>query len=145
MIARRSAFTLVEILFVVLILGTLMAFLVPKIGSMLHRIRAGQTNMTLTKIKSAVSAYKMDVGHVPSKQEGGMSALYKKPSGPIAERWHGPYLEETEDDPQDAWHNDLTYNSPPVRFKKYKQYEVFSLGEAQEEDEDSEKNPRIGQ
>ena len=106
-----SGFTLIEILLVIVIIlllaGALVVFVLPQQKG----AEKNTTKLLLGQIASALDTYRLNVGHYPSEQEGGLDALLKKPTfenEKLAEKWNGPYLKPgtTLDDP---WSNKLRY------------------------------------
>jgi type II secretion system protein G len=61
---RRSAFTLIEILVVVVILGVLSAIVVPQFNSATEETRAGGTYSQLIKLRNALDVYYVREGNV---------------------------------------------------------------------------------
>ena len=142
MAISRPGFSLIEILIVMVLIGAMVAMVGPNLMKRLGRGKVGTTKIALNNIKSAFDEYKMDIGHYPTKQEGGFEALMSRPNSKGSDRWKGPYLTGKEV-PLDAWNNEFIYSNPPQRFsKEYKFYELYSLGE----NEESENNPdlRVG-
>ncbi|MFC1894343.1 type II secretion system major pseudopilin GspG [Candidatus Dependentiae bacterium] len=126
-IKKSSAFTMFEILIVLVILGTLITFLWGPLTKMIGKSDVNLTNLKLEKLKSSLMQYKMDVGHYPRKKEGGLRALLEKPSGET--NWRGPYIDR-EDDLLDKWDGEIIFNAPPERYKnKVRFFELISLGE----------------
>jgi general secretion pathway protein G len=108
---RRSGFTLIEILLVIVILlllaGALVVFLVPQQKG----AEKNTTKLLLSQIGNALDLYRLNIGHYPKEDEGGLEALLKKPTFEnerLGEKWQGPYLKPgtTLEDP---WGNKLMY------------------------------------
>ena len=100
----QKGMTLVEIMIVLVILGGLMAVLIPNITS---RLRSGQVNTAKIQIKqigSSLDMYFASCGSYPST-EGGLGALIEAPSD--CPTW-GPesYIKKL---PKDPWNNDFEY------------------------------------
>lgn len=133
----HEAFSLIEIMVVVAIIGFLIALVGPRAMKMLGKAEITATKATLSKIKDAIVEYQTDVGHIPKSDEGGLKALLEKPSKEsVAKKWKGPYIEEA--DLEDKWGNEIIYHTPPeVHRDKFKRFEIISQGpEDFEEDED---------
>ncbi len=77
---RRSAFTLVEMLLVVTIIGILAALVIPKIvgRSEQARITAAQTDIN-AGIKTALDAFEVDNGFYPRSLQDLVDAAAKRP------------------------------------------------------------------
>lgn len=108
---RASGFTLIEILLVIVIIlllaGALVVFVLPQQKG----AEKNTTRLMLQGVGNALDNYRLNLGHYPSEQEGGLDALLKKPSFEnerLGEKWAGPYLKPgtTLDDP---WNNKIRY------------------------------------
>ena len=99
----RRAFTLVEMLLVVTIIGILAALVIPKIVGRSEQARATAAHADLSSIKTALDAFEVDNGFYPK----GLGDLIQAPGN--AKNWHGPYLEKI---PQDPWGNNYEYAYP---------------------------------
>ncbi|MFH1831715.1 MAG: type II secretion system protein GspG [bacterium] len=125
-IARNSsAFTLIEIMIVVVVIGMMAALVGPGAMKLLFRGRQSSTQTTLQALKGAIVEYQMDIGSIPANLE---ALVHNVSSSP---KWRGPYLEGQKEAPKDAWDNDFIYNKPPVEYKEfgYKLYEIISHGD----------------
>lgn len=109
---RRRAFTLLEVLMVVVIIGILAALVVPNLFGTLEGARIDTTRSTVESgFAGALDLYKMHMGHYPTTDEG-LAALLEKPDDDeLAEKWRGPYLKEGTK-LEDAWGNEFIYESP---------------------------------
>jgi general secretion pathway protein G len=134
-IKKNSAFTLVEILIVLIIIAFLFAFLGPRIMRYTGQMNISKTKLKMEKIKEGLMLYKQNMGHYPSKKEGGLRALLEKPNvSGAAEKWTGPYI-DGEDDLIDSWESPFEYNAPPVKYgKDFHYFEIISVGRAEKEE-----------
>ena len=112
---RRSGFTLIEIMVVVVILGLLAALVVPNIGS---RVSEAQRTAAATQIRSiedALEMYRMHNGFYPSTAQG-LEALVTAPTtSPVPKRYaDGGYMKKIPDDP---WGNPYIYRNEGGRVK----------------------------
>ncbi len=115
-----SGFTLIELLIVMVIIGLLAAFVVPKLIG-----RVGESKQTAAKAQieltsTAIEIYKLDTGKYPS-QESGLQSLNTKP-GEI-KNWKGPYMKK-EKIPKDPWGADFIYRFPGT----HGDYDIISYG-----------------
>ena len=100
----RRAFTLVEILLVVVIIGILAALVIPKIAGSSERARLTAAQADISGgIKSALGQYEVDNGFYPKN----LQDLLTQPAN--AKNWHGPYLDSL---PVDPWRNPYIYYFP---------------------------------
>ena len=119
---RQSAFTLIEILVVVAILGILAAIVVPRVMDRPDEAKRVAAKADVAAIVQALKLYRLDNGFYPATDQG-LAALVQKPaSSPVPGNWkQGGYLERL---PKDPWGGDYQYLSPGVK----SEIDVFSLG-----------------
>ena len=103
-VRRRAGFTLIEVLLVLMILA-----IVAGLGTVAYfRMQTNALNnaakTTVRGLEQNLEMYQLDVGHFPTKQEGGLQALMQAP--PNAKRWKGPYIKKLDVDP---WGNAYEY------------------------------------
>jgi general secretion pathway protein G len=136
-ITRRSAsgalraFTILEILVVLAIIGMLVGLGVANLDKILGNSKADLAAVFVkSSIKVPLQQYMMNMGDYPSTAEG-LQALITAP-GNKADRWRGPYLLEAKL-PEDPWNRPYQYRYPGTHNKNG--YDVYSLGQAGVEDE----------
>lgn len=132
---KQNAFSLMEILIVIVIIGILSAMVGPRIMKAMKKIKETQTRNTLSTLQAAIGEYYGDVRRYPSR----LDDLLEQPAarGPQRGKWRGPYAKE--ENLEDAWGSPIEYNHPPVRFKRegdYQSFELISLGPDLEESDD---------
>lgn len=122
----RSAFTLLEILVTLAIIGLLAGLAISNSDKIF-----GQSQEAVAKIfvrdslKTALTRYKIDVGDYPSTTEG-LAALLAAPANK-AERWRGPYAETPGGKlPLDPWGEAYRYRYPGTKNKGG--YDLYSVG-----------------
>ena len=102
---RRNAFTLIEVLLVMMILVILVSFTVGQFGGVQDRAKIDEAKAQLGLVKSQIELYQVTMSKFPSKLED----LWEKPSdSKLAEKWAGPYLEKLKEDP---WGNPYQYSA----------------------------------
>ena len=106
---RRSAFTLVEMLLVVVIIGILAAIVIPHIAGRAEQARETAARADIASLSTALGIYDVDNGGYP-KGRNGLQSLVQRPSN--AQNWHGPYLEGKTSVPLDPWNNPYVYECP---------------------------------
>ena len=103
----RQAFTLVEMLLVLVILAVLAAIVIPKFAGRTQQAKVTAAQSQIASMEIALDAFEVDTGFYP-KGSNGLSALVEEPSG--VSGWKGPYLKKGI--PLDPWGNPYTYNYP---------------------------------
>jgi general secretion pathway protein G len=116
-------FTLLEILVVLVIIGLIASLVGPRLFTQLEgsqvRIAETQTKM----LRGAVETFRLDMGRLPTAEEG-LGVLFAPPSDPrAAERWRGPYLDESV--PLDPWDTPYQYAIPGAEGRAFA---LYSLG-----------------
>ncbi|MBI5558498.1 MAG: type II secretion system major pseudopilin GspG [Deltaproteobacteria bacterium] len=115
---NQRGFSLMELMIVMVILGLLASLVGPamfkKLGTAKQKTAKTQIGMLMT----ALDAYRLDIGHYPSQQEG-MEALVVNPG---EEKWDGPYLKKGV--PADPWDNEYHYQYPG----EHGEVDIFTLG-----------------
>ncbi len=121
---KRRAFTLIELMIVVIIIAALAAMIVPRLSG-----RADQAKVTVAQtdisanIATALKLYQLDNGNFPTTEQG-LSALLDRPTSESAgANWNGPYLEKK---PVDPWGNPYKYRYPGANNKS--SYDLYSVG-----------------
>lgn len=108
---KKTAFTLIELMLVVVILGVLASLVVPRLAGRAEKARRSAAKAdVMANIPSALDLFDMDVGKFPANLE----ELVKSPAG--VNNWDGPYIKRI---PKDPWGNDYEYRSPGEHSKDY--------------------------
>jgi general secretion pathway protein G len=118
-----GAFTIVEVLVVIMLIGLLAVFVVPRY---LERAQSAKRNVAkaqLADLEKAISMFYMDCGRYPDTSDGGLQSLLKAPSS-LTEKWHGPYTKESQ--LVDPWGRPIVYAKPGV--KNPDSYDILSYG-----------------
>jgi general secretion pathway protein G len=127
---NNNGFTLIEILVVIVILGLLATFLVPKIIGKPDEARVVKAKSDIRALETGLKMYRLDNGMYPTEDQG-LQALIEKPDiDPIPNNWNGPYL-DVEVLPKDPWGNDYIYKCPGDYVEgtdRQRDYEIISLG-----------------
>ena len=118
----QHAFTLVELLLVLVILGVLAAIVLPKFSGISERSRVTATQTQLSTFKTALDAFEVDMGYYP-KGKSGLVDLSQQPRD--TKNWHGPYM-QSDVSPKDPWANDYIYECPGRHNPSF--YDLYSAG-----------------
>ncbi|MCU0793460.1 MAG: type II secretion system major pseudopilin GspG [Opitutaceae bacterium] len=124
--ALRRAFTLLEILVVLAIIGLLVGLAVKNVDSIFGDSQASIASIFVNDtLKTSLVTYRIDMGDYPSTAEG-LEALVTAPAGK-ADRWKRPYVEAKGGKlPTDPWGEPYGYRYPGTRNKTG--YDLFSKG-----------------
>ncbi|MDR1481416.1 MAG: type II secretion system major pseudopilin GspG [Synergistaceae bacterium] len=121
---KRSGFTIIEIMVVVVIIGMLAAIIIPRTTHNVDEARITSTKAQIVQIGSTLQMYHLNNGFFPTTDQG-LKALIEKPTTPPEPKNYprGGYM-SSRTTPQDAWGNDFIYRYPGER----DEYDIISLG-----------------
>ena len=128
---NRSAFTLVEIMLVVIIIAALSAMVIPRLVGRTDQAKSSVARSDIdAHLATALKLYELDNGNFPMTSQG-LQALRSKPTvSPNPKNWNGPYIEK---DPLDPWGEEYLYVSPG---KHRPDYDLSSKGKDHNSEED---------
>ena len=111
---NKKAFTLIELMLVVIIIGVLAAMVMPRLVGRSEQARSAACKADIeANIALALDLFEMDNGRFPTTEEG-LAALRTNPSG--LSKWKGPYLKK---EPKDPWGKLYTYKFPGTHDNDY--------------------------
>ena len=120
----RSAFTFLEIMMVVVIIGILVALVAPRLTGKAAQAKKAAAKSDIRALEGALAQYEMDMGAFP-EQSTGLKGLMEKPSDDEEDSWNGPYLRKSAL-PKDPWKQDYQYRFPGER--NTKDFDLWSNG-----------------
>ncbi len=118
-LTQKRAFSLIELLVVILILGLLVGLVAPKVIGQGTQAQIKLTCTQMGSIKEALKMFKLDNGKYPDTDEG-LEALLSNPDAEKYPNYSGsPYLEKM---PKDPW------GKPFIYIKTGKDFKIISYG-----------------
>jgi general secretion pathway protein G len=121
----RRAFTLLEILVVLAILGLLATLAITNLDTMFGGARKDTAEMFVKQsLRVPLQAYQLNMGTYPTTAEG-LNALLTAPANKSGS-WRGPYVKEDGGIPSDPWKQPYQYRFPGVKNKNG--YDLWSKG-----------------
>ena len=114
---RRSAFTLVEVVVVIVILVSLAGIATPIYMNYVKQGKISTAQMQIKLIEQELDNYKIQVGKYPSELRGLVENVDNH------EKWDGPYMKKI---PLDPWGNEYQYTVPGEN--NTKSFDLCSLG-----------------
>jgi general secretion pathway protein G len=120
LLGNERGLTLVELLVVLLIIGLIAGFAVPRVMTFLAGAKHDAAEIQITRLASVIELYALDLGRYPATEEG-LVVLVEAPQG--SKRWGGPYLDNA-DALTDPWGNPYQYRQPGEE----RAFDLWSLG-----------------
>ncbi len=122
---RRAAFTLIEVLVVIVIITVLASFVTLNIVNKPSEARAAAAKLQVKELQSALQIYRAEQGRYPTQAQG-LEALVTKPTTePMPPNYPADGYLSTTSLPKDPWKYDYVYLVPG---RKGEPYEVISYG-----------------
>jgi general secretion pathway protein G len=109
---RQSGMTLIEIILVVALIGTLMAYLVRSLIGTAEETKKDQTKLAFGTISQGLQLYQIHCNRLPTTEQG-LDAMISAPGD--SKCWRGPYLEPNK--LQDPWGVKFSYESDGRTYK----------------------------
>jgi len=125
-VKTRKAFTLVEILLVVVIIGVLVAMVLPNLAGRGEEARRAAAQADIeANLSIALDLYELDNGRYPTTEQG-LRGLIKEPTtAPVPSNWRGSYLKKKKT-PRDPWSSEYVYVCPGIH--NTEGYDLSSYG-----------------
>ncbi len=132
---NQRGFSLLEILAVVIIIGTLTSIVGVAVMGRLGEANIKTTQIQITRLGTALDTFKMDNGFYPSTEQG-IEALIEEPTiGRNAKNYSSDGYLQPRKLPKDPWNNYYNYREPGI--KNQSSYDLWSNGpDGQEGTED---------
>jgi general secretion pathway protein G len=119
---QSRAFTLIEIMVVVVILGILAATIIPQFMTTTYDAKVSAAQGHIAVINSAVQRFFIHMDRYPSMEEG-LKVLMEAPAGEEG-KWRGPYIDQLRKDP---WGNPYEYRIPGTHHPSG--FDIWSRGD----------------
>lgn len=119
---RKKAFTLVEMMAVVVIIAILAAVVAPKFFGQVNRAQQVRAKQDIEKLKNQVTLYRFDTNKWPED----LRDLTHDPGE--VKGWNGPYLEKGKT--KDPWDQEYQYRQPGLDGREF---DIWSYGADEKE------------
>lgn len=136
---RRKAFTLIEIMVVIIILGLLAAFVIPNITGKSGEAKQKLVCIQMKSLNESLKMFKVDNGVYPTSEEG-LQALIVNPSPETYTSYSPSAYIEGKNLPKDPWNKSYIYLNIDDNI------ELISLGsDGKEGGENEEKDQKFSE
>ena len=115
---RRTGFTIVEIIVVVIIISALATMILPRLFERVGQAKQGVARQKLVEIEKAIEMFSLDYGRPPEN----LDELVNRPADIAEEDWNQPALKAKE--LLDPWGRPFIYKQPG----EHGPYDLYSLG-----------------
>lgn len=115
---RKRAFTLIEMMAVVVIIAILAAVVAPKFFGQVGKAQKVRVERDIETIKQAITLYRFDTNRFPEE----LRDLVRQPDD--LNGWNGPYLEKKGF--RDPWDNEYEYRQPGLDGREF---DIWSYGQ----------------
>ena len=105
----RRAFTLIEILVVIVVIAILATLVAPNVFQHVGAAKDATARSQIEMIGAGLDSYRLHTGRYPTSDQG-LGALWAPPVIDPPSNWRGPYLRKQV--PLDPWGNAYLYVSP---------------------------------
>lgn len=116
---RDRAFTLLELLVVIVIIGLLAGYVAPRYFSQVGKSEVQVARAQIDALEKALDQYRLDTRRLPTVEQG-LEVLTTRP--PNEPNWSGPYLKKAA--PNDPWGRPYVYRAPGQKGD----YDLMSYG-----------------
>lgn len=107
--AQHHAFTLLEVLVVIVVIAILATFVAPSLFRNVDDARIATAKAQIESFSTALDAYRLDNGRYPTTAQG-LTALWQRPTVEPPANWREPYLRKAI--PLDPWGHAYVYLAP---------------------------------
>lgn len=114
---KEHGFTLIELMLVTIIIGILVAMIVPRFTGRTYQAKLSRAKADIISISIGLDLYELDNDTYPTTEQGLSALLQKTTIPPLPNNWKGPYLKRKI--PIDPWNNPYHYTSPGVHDPDY--------------------------
>ncbi|WP_250657379.1 type II secretion system major pseudopilin GspG [Alkalimarinus coralli] len=124
---RQQGFTLLEMIVVLVIIGLIAGLVGPSLFKQADRAKVQTAGTQVKMIRGALHTLRLDIGRLPTTQEG--LALLISPPGDerVAQFWEGPYIDGGV--PLDPWNREYNYSFTPSQFEPFTLYSFGADGQ----------------
>jgi general secretion pathway protein G len=117
-----EAFTLIEIMVVVIIIGILAATIIPQFMGTTQDAKVSAAKSQIAELESATERFYVHMDRYPTAEEG-LKVLVDSPADDGSKKWRGPYIKQLRNDP---WGNPYQYSFPGTHHPT--SFDIWSRG-----------------
>ena len=119
---KSRAFSLLEIMIVVIVIGIIAATILPQFIGTTYDAKVSTAKGHISELESAIERFNVHMDRYPTMEEG-LKALVEAPTGSEG-KWRGPYIKLLRNDP---WGHAYQYRIPGTHHTT--SFDLWSQGE----------------
>lgn len=124
---KQQGFTLLEMIVVLVIIGLIAGLVGPSLFKQADRAKVQTAGTQVKMIRGALHTLRLDIGRLPTTQEG-LGLLISPPGDErVAQFWEGPYIDGGV--PLDPWNREYNYSFTPSQFEPFTLYSYGADGQ----------------
>lgn len=127
LLSTQQGFTLLEMIVVLVIIGLIAGLVGPNLFRQADRAKVQTAETQVKMIRGSLHTLRLDIGRLPTQEEG-LKILMQKPADErVAQFWEGPYIDGGV--PLDPWNREYVYASAPSEFEPFSLYSLGADGQ----------------
>lgn len=125
--AFQRGFTLLEMIVVLVIIGLIAGLVGPNLFRQADKAKIQTAETQVKMIRGSLHTLRLDIGRLPTQEEG-LKILMQKPSDErVAQFWNGPYIDGGV--PLDPWKREYVYSATASEFEPFSLYSMGADGQ----------------
>lgn len=125
--AFQRGFTLLEMIVVLVIIGLIAGLVGPNLFRQADKAKIQTAETQVKMIRGSLHTLRLDIGRLPTQEEG-LKILMQKPSDErVAQFWNGPYIDGGV--PLDPWKREYVYATTVSEFEPFSLYSMGADGQ----------------
>jgi len=125
--AFQRGFTLLEMIVVLVIIGLIAGLVGPNLFRQADKAKIQTAETQVKMIRGSIHTLRLDIGRLPTQEEG-LKILMQKPSDErVAQFWNGPYIDGGV--PLDPWKREYVYSATASEFEPFSLYSMGADGQ----------------
>lgn len=122
-----QGFTLLEMIVVLVIIGLIAGLVGPTLFRQADRAKVQTAGTQVKMIRGSLHTLRLDIGRLPTTQEGLILLVSPPADERIAQFWEGPYIDGKV--PLDPWNRAYNYAYTPSEFEPFVLYSFGADGQ----------------
>lgn len=123
----QAGFTLLEMIVVLVIIGLIAGLVGPNLFRQADKAKIQTAETQVKMIRGSLHTLRLDIGRLPTQEEGLKILMYKPNDESVAQFWKGPYIDGGV--PLDPWKREYVYSTTASEFEPFSLYSLGADGQ----------------